>query len=58
MACLVSIRTRDEDTVPISKRRFFARARTPAQAAELSAEEIDGLISGSTFHEGESAADP
>ena len=50
VACLISIRTRDEDTVPISQ-RFFARARTPAQAAELSAEEIDSLISGSTFHE-------
>ena len=50
LACLISIRTRDEDTVPIS-RRLFARARTPAQVAALSAAEIDGLIAGSTFHE-------
>ena len=51
LACLISIRTRDEDTVPIS-RRLFDRARTPAQVAALSVAEIDELISGSTFHEG------
>ncbi len=50
LACLISIRTRDEDTVPIS-RRLFARARTPAEVAALSVGEIDGLIQGSTFHE-------
>lgn len=51
LACIISIRTRDEDTVPIS-RRLFARARTPAEVAELTAAEIDSLISASTFHEG------
>ena len=51
LACLISIRTRDEDTVPIS-RRLFARARTPAQVAALPVAEIDDLIAGSTFHEG------
>ena len=50
LACLISIRTRDEDTVPIS-RRLFARARTAKQVAALSVNEIDELISGSTFHE-------
>ena len=50
VACLISIRTRDEDTVPLS-RRLFARARTPAQVAALSVGEIDALIAGSTFHE-------
>ncbi len=50
LACIISIRTRDEDTVPLS-RRLFAKARTAAQVAELSVEEIDRLISGSTFHE-------
>ncbi len=50
LACLISIRTRDEDTVPIS-RRLFARARTPAQVVGLSVAEIDELIGGSTFHE-------
>ena len=50
LACIISIRTRDEDTVPIS-RRLFARARTPAEVVELSVAEIDRLISPSTFHE-------
>ena len=49
LACIISIRTRDEETVPIS-RRLFSRARTPAQVAALSAAEIDALIAPSTFH--------
>jgi endonuclease-3 len=50
LACIISIRTFDEVTLPVS-RRLFARARTPAQVALLSWEELDGLISPSTFHE-------
>lgn len=50
LACMISIRTYDEVTLPVS-RRLFARARTPAQVAQLSWEELDGLISPSTFHE-------
>jgi endonuclease-3 len=50
LACMISIRTYDEVTLPIS-RRLFSRARTPAQVAALSWEELDGLISPSTFHE-------
>ena len=50
LACLISIRTRDEETVPISL-RLFARARTPAQVAALTVAEIDALIAPSTFHE-------
>ena len=49
LACIISIRTRDEETVPIS-RRLFARARTPAQVAALEIAEIDALIAPSTFH--------
>jgi endonuclease-3 len=49
VACIISIRTRDEDTLPLS-RRLFARARTPAEMAALTVPEIDALISGSTFH--------
>ena len=49
ISCIISIRTRDEDTVPLS-RRLFERARTPAQMLALSVQEIDQLISGSTFH--------
>ncbi len=50
LACIISIRTRDEETVPIS-RRLFARARTPAEVAALTVAEIDALIAASTFHE-------
>ena len=51
LACIISIRTRDEDTVPISK-RLFARARTPEALSALSAMEINNLLAGSTFREG------
>ena len=50
LACLISIRTRDEDTVPIA-RRLFERARTPQEVSALSVAEIDRLLYGSTFHE-------
>jgi endonuclease-3 len=49
-ACILSIRTRDETTLPVA-RRLFARARTPAAMAKLSPEEIDELIASCTFHE-------
>lgn len=51
VACIVSIRTRDEDTIPIS-RRIFARARTPAEFAELTEAEVYALLDGSSFREG------
>jgi endonuclease-3 len=50
LACMISIRTYDEVTLPVS-RRLFARARTPSAIAALSWEELDALISPSTFHE-------
>jgi len=50
LACMISIRTFDEVTLPVS-RALFARARTPAQVAQLSWEELDALIRPSTFHE-------
>jgi endonuclease-3 len=49
-ACIISIRTRDETTLPTA-RRLFARARTPAEVAALTPEAIDALISDCTFHE-------
>ncbi len=49
IACIVSIRTRDEQTLPIA-RRLFAKARTPAEVAALSIAELDALIYPSTFH--------
>jgi endonuclease-3 len=49
VACIISIRTRDEVTVPVS-RRLFGVARTPAEVAKLTPTEIDELIGESTFH--------
>jgi endonuclease-3 len=54
VACIISIRTRDEATVPIA-RRLFAKARTPAEVSRLSVAEIDALIRPCTFHEAKAA---
>ena len=51
VACIVSIRTRDEVMVEIA-RALFARARTPARIVELGAEGLDEIIHGSAFHQG------
>lgn len=53
IACIISIRTYDEVSLPVS-RQLFARARTPAEISSLTPTEIDGLIRGSTFHESKS----
>ena len=50
VACIISIRTYDEVTLPVS-RKLFERARTPAEVHKLTYEELDALISPSTFHE-------
>ena len=49
IACIISIRTRDEESLPIS-RRLLDVARTPAAMAQLTPEQIDRLITPSTFH--------
>src|SRR5947207_1341307 len=49
VACILSIRTRDETTVPAA-RRFFACARNAVQVSRLQVSEIDGLIRDCTFH--------
>lgn len=49
VACILSVRTRDETMLPVA-RRLFERARTPAALAELSVDELDGLIRESSFH--------
>jgi endonuclease III len=54
VACIISIRTRDEATVPIA-RRLFETARTPAEISRLSIAQIDALIRPSTFHEAKAA---
>src|SRR5438045_6045100 len=50
VACIISIRTRDETTVPVA-RALFAVARTPEQIAALPVKKLDALIGQSTFHE-------
>jgi endonuclease-3 len=50
VACLISIRTRDEVTIPAA-RKLFARARTPLEVSQLTPREIDQLIRACTFHE-------
>src|SRR5262245_46924173 len=50
VACIISIRTRDETTLPVA-RGLFAKARTPAAVAALPVEEIDTLIGLCTYHE-------
>lgn len=50
IACIISIRTRDEESLPIS-RRLLDVARTPAAIAQLTPAAIDRLITPSTFHE-------
>ena len=51
VACVISIRTRDEATVPTAL-ALFDRAPTPAAIARLRVQTIDSLIRASTFHEG------
>jgi endonuclease-3 len=50
VACILSIRTRDETTLPAAQ-RLFAVARTPEAMTRLSWEEIDRQIGDCTFHE-------
>ncbi len=51
VACMISIRTYDEVTVPTAI-QLFQKARTPENMRLLSVEEIDTAIQASTFHEG------
>ena len=50
IACIISIRTYDETSLPVS-RKLFEVARTPAAISRLTAEQIDVLIQDSTYHE-------
>lgn len=53
IACIISIRTYDEVSLPCA-RALFALARTPAALAQLSPAQIDAAIAPSTFHEAKS----
>jgi endonuclease-3 len=50
VACILSIRTRDEVTLPTA-RQLFPVARTPAEMASLDPAKLDGLIRASMFYE-------
>jgi endonuclease-3 len=50
VACMISIRTRDEESLPLSL-RLFAAAADAAAVAALTPGQIDALITPSTFHE-------
>lgn len=50
VACIISIRTRDEVMLPVAQ-QLFAVARTPAAMAGLTPRRIDELIGQSSFHE-------
>ncbi|MFN3651170.1 MAG: endonuclease III domain-containing protein [Armatimonadota bacterium] len=54
VACVLSIRTRDEVMLPTA-RRLFERARTPQELSALDVEEIDTLIRACSFHEAKAA---
>jgi endonuclease III len=49
VACLISVRTRDETSLAMA-RRLFAVARTPPALAEMDINVIDGLIDKAGFH--------
>ena len=49
VACLISVRTRDEISLAMA-RQLFSRARTPAAIAEMDINDIDALISRAGFH--------
>ncbi|MGI0487473.1 endonuclease III domain-containing protein [Pantanalinema rosaneae CENA516] len=50
IACMISIRTYDEVSLPVAQ-RLFAHARTPEEMLQLSPAEIDQLIRDCTFHD-------
>lgn len=49
IGCIISIRTRDEVSLPVAL-ELFEHASTPDAVAKLSVPQIDKLIAASTFH--------
>jgi len=49
LACIISIRTLDEVSIPVSQ-RLFAKVRTPEQLLKLSPQELEGLLYGSSYN--------
>lgn len=48
ISCIISIRTLDETTIPLSL-KLFAVARTPKELLKLSPEELESILIGSQF---------
>lgn len=48
ISCIISIRTLDETTIPLSL-GLFAKARTPGELLRLSMEELAGMLNGSQY---------
>jgi endonuclease-3 len=48
LSCIISIRTLDETTIPLTE-KLFARARTPKALLKLSPKELEDLLYGATF---------
>ncbi|WP_211166325.1 endonuclease III domain-containing protein [Mucilaginibacter robiniae] len=48
ISCIISIRTLDETSIPVSL-RLFAKARTPEELLKLSPEELETLLYGSSY---------
>lgn len=49
VACLISVRTRDETSLAMA-RRLFALGRTPSEVAELDINDVDVAINKCAFH--------
>jgi endonuclease III len=50
VACMISIRTYDEVSLPTAK-KLLSHARTPKEISKMTIEEIGSFINTSTFHE-------
>ena len=48
LSCIISIRTLDETTIPLTE-KLFARARTPEALLHLSPKQLEDLLYGATF---------
>ena len=48
VSCIISIRTLDETTIPLSE-ALFAKARTPKEMLKLSPKELEDLLYGSQY---------
>src|SRR5436309_8243621 len=48
VSCVISIRTLDENTIPVSE-KLFAHARTPRQILKFTPTELEDLLHGISF---------